>query len=226
MADSLNPHGLCSPWNSLGQNTGVGSLSFLQGKIFPTQGPNPGLLPCRQILYQQSHKGSPRILEWVAYLFSSRSSQPRNRTWVLWLSGYRICLQCERPGFNPWIRKIPWRRERLPTPVFWPREFHGLYSPWGHKESDTTEQLSLSLGASIHTNAIISRALSPQVTASTPFVFGPAISVTQLLSVQLQQASYSHWWKCTADWLHQLQYSLDEECSICRITLHSCYMGI
>ena len=46
-------------------------------------------------------------------------------------------------GFNPWIGKIPWRRERLPTPVFWPGEFHELYSPWGHKESDTTERLSL-----------------------------------------------------------------------------------
>ena len=44
--------------------------------------------------------------------------------------------------FNPWVGKIPWRRERLPTPVFWPGEFHELYSPWGHKESDTTEQLS------------------------------------------------------------------------------------
>ena len=39
----------------------------------------------------------------------------------------------------------PWRRERLPTPVFWPGEFRGLYSPWGHKESDMTEQISLSL---------------------------------------------------------------------------------
>ena len=36
-----------------------------------------------------------------------------------------------------------WRRKRLPTPVFWPGEFHGLYSSWGHKESDTTEQISL-----------------------------------------------------------------------------------
>ena len=42
------------------------------------------------------------------------------------------------------IGKIPQRRERLRTPVFWPRVFHGLYSIWGHKESDTTEQLSLS----------------------------------------------------------------------------------
>ena len=48
-----------------------------------------------------------------------------------------------RPGFHPWVGKIPWRRERLPTPVFWPREFYGLSSPWGRKELDTTERLSL-----------------------------------------------------------------------------------
>ena len=69
--------GLYSQWNSPGQNTGVGSLSLLQG-IFPTQGSNPGLLHCRQIFYQLSHKGSPRILEWVAYPFSRGSSHPRN----------------------------------------------------------------------------------------------------------------------------------------------------
>ena len=62
-----------TPWNSPGQNTGVGCHALLQG-IFPTQGSNPGLLHCRQILYQLSHKGSPRILEWVAYPFSSGSS--------------------------------------------------------------------------------------------------------------------------------------------------------
>ena len=44
---------------------------------------------------------------------------------------------------DPWLRKIPWRRERLPSPVFWPGEFHGMYSPWGCKESDMTERLSL-----------------------------------------------------------------------------------
>ena len=70
VSDSLRPHGLYSPRNSPGQNTGVGCLSVLQG-IFPTQGLNSGLLHCRQILYQLSHKGSPRILEWVAYPFSS-----------------------------------------------------------------------------------------------------------------------------------------------------------
>ena len=54
-------------------------------------------------------------------------------------------MQCRRPGFYLWVGKIPWRRERLPTPVFWPGEFHRLYSPWGHRELDMTEQLSLSL---------------------------------------------------------------------------------
>ena len=46
---------------------------------------------------------------------------------------------CGRPGFNPKVEKISWRRERLPTPVFWPGEFHGQYSPWGCRESDMTE---------------------------------------------------------------------------------------
>ena len=77
----FRPHGQYSPWNSPGQNTGVGSLSLLQG-VFPTQGLSPGLLHCGRILYQLSHKGSPTILEWTAYPFSSRSSQPRDRTQV------------------------------------------------------------------------------------------------------------------------------------------------
>ena len=58
MSNSLQLHGLYSPCYSPGQNTGVGSLSLLQG-IFPTQGSNAGLLNCRRILYQLSHKGSP-----------------------------------------------------------------------------------------------------------------------------------------------------------------------
>ena len=86
MSNSLQPHGLYSPWNSPDQNTGVGSLSLLQG-IFPTQGLDPDLLRCKQILYQLSHKGSPRILEWVAYPFSSRSSRPRNKTGVPCIAG-------------------------------------------------------------------------------------------------------------------------------------------
>ena len=59
-------------------------LAYIYGQqvIFPTQGSNPGLLHCRQILYQLSHKGSPRILEWVAFPFSRGSFRPRNRTRV------------------------------------------------------------------------------------------------------------------------------------------------
>ena len=56
-SDSLRPHGLYTPCNSPGQNTEVGSLSFLQG-IFPTQGLNPGLPHCKRILYQLSYQGS------------------------------------------------------------------------------------------------------------------------------------------------------------------------
>ena len=61
-------------------------LSLLQG-IFLTQGSNPGLPYCRRMLYQLSHKGSTRILEWVAYSFSSWSSQPRNQTGVFCIAG-------------------------------------------------------------------------------------------------------------------------------------------
>ena len=109
------------------------------------------------------------VLEWVAISFSSGSSQPRDRTGVshivdrhftiwairedkavvhviklvsfrwLWFS---VCLQCKRPVCRPWVGKIHWRKEWLPTPVFFPGQFHGRwslvdYSPWSFKESDT-----------------------------------------------------------------------------------------
>ena len=69
----------------------------------------------------------------------------RGFTW--WLRDKEICLQCRTPGFDPWVRKIPWRRAWQPTPVFLPEESHrhrspAGYSPWGWKESDMTEQLS------------------------------------------------------------------------------------
>ena len=97
MSNSLRPHGVYSPWNSPDQNTGVGSHSLLQG-IFPTQGLNPGLLHCGRVLNQLSHKGSPRILEQLAYPFSRGSSQSRNRTgllhcrWILYQLSYQGIL--------------------------------------------------------------------------------------------------------------------------------------
>ena len=109
MSNSLRPHGLYSPWNSPGQNTGVGSLYLLQG-IFLYQGLNPGLPYCRWILYQLSHKGSEvaqscptpsdpmdcslpgspihgifqaRVLEWVAIAFSEPQGKPLlNGRWL------------------------------------------------------------------------------------------------------------------------------------------------
>ena len=75
MSDSFQPHGLYSSWISPGQNTGMDSFSFLQA-IFPTQESNLGLPHCRQILYQLSHKGSTRILEWVTYPFSADLPNP------------------------------------------------------------------------------------------------------------------------------------------------------
>ena len=64
LADSLPAEPQGKP-----KNTGVGSISLLQG-IFPTQESNPGLLHCRRIIYQLSHKGNLRILEWLAFPFS------------------------------------------------------------------------------------------------------------------------------------------------------------
>ena len=86
LCPTLRPHRLYSPWNSPGQNTGVGSCSHLQG-IFPIQGSNPGLPCCRWVLYQLSHQGSPWILAWVAYPFSRGSSQPRHRTQISRIAG-------------------------------------------------------------------------------------------------------------------------------------------
>ena len=85
-----------SPWKSPGQSTGVVAFPFSRGWIFPTQGSNPGLPQCRQIIYQLSNKGSPRILEGVAYPFSSRSSWPRNWTGVSFIAG--DSLPAELPG--------------------------------------------------------------------------------------------------------------------------------
>ena len=93
------------PWDFPGQNTRVGSISLLQ-RIFSTQGFNPGLLHCRQILYQLSHKGSPRTLEWVAYPFSRGSSQPRNRTGVSRIAGRFFTNWAIREALIPFWGRI------------------------------------------------------------------------------------------------------------------------
>ena len=91
----------------------------LPWQMIQRQGPTRrrlGMCPGALLTDAHSHDGLPSGLSWE-----------------------RIRLQGGRPGFNPWVGKIPWRRERLPTPVFWPGEFLG---PRAQKVSDMTEQLS------------------------------------------------------------------------------------
>ena len=98
ISNSLQPHGLYSPWKSPGQNTGVGSLPLLQG-IFPTQGSNPSLPHCRQILCQLSHNGSPGMLKWVAYSLLQRIFQTQESNWGL--------LHCRRILYQLSYQKSP-----------------------------------------------------------------------------------------------------------------------
>ena len=106
-------------------------LPCLSPGIFPTQESNPGLLHSRQILYHLSHQGN--------FPGGTSGKEPTCQ-----------CRRQKRQRFNPWVRKIPWRREWQPTPAFLPGEFHGQrslvrYSPWGCKELNTTEQLTQKL---------------------------------------------------------------------------------
>ena len=91
-SDSLQHHGLYSPWDSPGQNTGVGILSLRQG-IFPTQGSNSGLPHCRQILYRRNQKGSPLCHEGKGQSPEDTRGNKRHSHWASlvarWLS---ICL--------------------------------------------------------------------------------------------------------------------------------------
>ena len=79
---------------------------------------------------------------------------------LIWVKGFpgglvvESACQCKRRRFDPWVRKIPWRRKWHLTPVFLPGKSHGQrslagYSPWGSKESDTTEQLNNNMGERI-----------------------------------------------------------------------------
>ena len=134
-----------------------------------------GVLP----VLRQSFESNSSCLQLPHFFQGGKSPTPQTQT-CHWLSRERIHLQRRRPWFDSWVRKIPWRRdrpptpvflgfpggsagkesacnagdlgsipgvgkipwrrERLPTPVFWLGEFH---SPWGRKELDPTEQLSL-----------------------------------------------------------------------------------
>ena len=119
---------LCAPYNASLSSFDQGFPESLVGKESACNAEDPGLIP-----------GPGRSTgEGIGY--------PLQCSWAFFVAQLvKNHLQCGIPGFDLWIRKIPWRRERLPTPVVCTGEFHGLYSPWGPKESDMTECLSLLL---------------------------------------------------------------------------------
>ena len=97
VSDSLWPHVLYSPWNSPGQNTGMCSLSLLQG-IFPTQESNPGLPHCRWILYQRTQKGSPRILERLINLKWGRAGTACSGSVTCWV----LAIWAQEDSMSAW----------------------------------------------------------------------------------------------------------------------------
>ena len=119
------------PWNSLGQNTGVGSLSLLQG-IFPTQGLNPGLSHCRGILYELGHKGSPRILEWVAKIWA------HSRSWWWDREAWHAAVHRVKKVRHYWATELNWP-EPIPSHVDLPDPGIEPGSPALKAESLSTE---------------------------------------------------------------------------------------
>ena len=118
------PPGSSVHGDSPGKNSGVGCHSLLQ-VIFSTQGSNPGLPHCRQILYHLSHQASPRILEQVAYPFSSGSSQPRNPMGLLHCRQILYQLSYHRSPCNllcPYkvsMKGIHWVQFAAQDPLHW-----------------------------------------------------------------------------------------------------------
>jgi len=140
---SLRPHELYSQCNSPDQNTGMGSLSLLQG-IFPTQDSIPGLQHYRQILCL-SHKGSPRILEWVA--FSKESSWPSNWTRISLIAGgfftnwaIREPLESQRGEWKSWLKTHHSKKNK--NHGIWSHHF--MANRWGNnRKSDRLYFLGL-----------------------------------------------------------------------------------
>ena len=152
VSDSLWPHELWSarllcPWNSPGKNTDMGCHALIQG-IFPTQGSNPSLPHCKQILYHLSHWGSPRILEWVAYPFSRGFSQPRNTTGISCISGGFLTAELQGETRvqslvweDPLEKGMATHSSILAWRIPWTEESAGC-RPQDQKKSDTTEWLT------------------------------------------------------------------------------------
>ena len=164
MSDSVRPHRqqptrfLC-PWDSPGKNTGVGCHFLLQCMKVNSESEvaqlcltlsNP--MDCKARVLQA------RVLEWVAIAFSNYINYIRFTYYIyikiLYVLGFPVgcsgkeltcqCRKCKRCRFDPWVRKMSWRRSCQPTPVFFPGESHRqkslvVCSSLGRTESDNTE---------------------------------------------------------------------------------------
>ena len=133
----------------------VGSLEMSRRKLLswlssPVMAEGPGAHPLPASSDRSVRQG---MLAWWSpsplQVLASRAAGVQDLGLPWWLRWLRICLQCKRPGFNPWVGKIPWRMEWQPTPVFKPGKSHGQrslsgYSLPGRKEGDTTERLTFS----------------------------------------------------------------------------------
>ena len=93
----------------------------------------------RALLVAQLVKNPPAMQKTLVPFLGQEDLQEKTPVFMDVLGGSAGKKSAYNVGDHPWVGKIPWRRECLPTPVFWPGEFHGLYSSWGHKESDTTK---------------------------------------------------------------------------------------
>ena len=120
------------------------SKAKLEAGTLPTKDSSPNFIKTAWDLATQEYttaSNTPKGKDPIWFGVKLRNGLP----W--WLSGRESTCQCRRHEFHPWVRKIAWRRKWQPTPVFLPGESHGQrslagYSPWGRKESDTTEQLN------------------------------------------------------------------------------------
>ena len=133
ISGTVEPGGLPSTgsyrvrYNWSGSSSSSIHISPPSGASLPPPHPSP-------LGHHRAPRWVPHAIEQlpVSYLFYTWLGLP----W--WLSGKELTYQCRKHGLDPWIRKIPWRRERQPTPVFLPGKSHGQrsllgYSPWGHK---------------------------------------------------------------------------------------------
>ena len=168
MSNSLRPHGLQPTRFPVHHN----SWSLLKLPCIESVMPSNHLILCSPLLLLPSIFSNIRVFSNESVL-RIRWSKPR------WCSGKESACQSRRQKrhrFNTWVGKIPWRRKWQPTPAFLPGKFHGQrslagYSPWGWKESDTTEHTCIHLYLYPHICNILLCTFFPYPLHKAPVIF-------------------------------------------------------